>query len=86
MTAPLSDDLESRVDSLFAPADRARARRLLAACGPDLPFADSLGPDGIDRVRRAVLTLSNGSLAGLETMIGQAHTDWRDVLVAAGDG
>jgi hypothetical protein len=52
-------------------------------CGSELPFADTLGTEGIERVRCAVLKICDGSIDKLKNAILAANFDWRDVLVAA---
>jgi len=70
---------------LFSGEERALAADLLLhECGDTLPFCDD--PDRgalIERIRIAVLKLSNGRLDELEAAAGEAAIDWRDVLVAA---
>jgi len=38
----------------------------------------------VERIRFAVLKLSQGNLARLNQQISDAKRDWRDVLIAAG--
>jgi hypothetical protein len=66
------------IEYLFDPASRAEAMRLLVrGCGGELAS---------ERIRLAVLRLSNGDLDELRSAITLARTDWRDALVAAGFG
>src|SRR6476620_5497992 len=55
-------------------------------CGSALPLWVSTTPEGLERIRFAVLKLSSGSLPQFERALAIANTDWRDVLVAAGFG
>jgi hypothetical protein len=55
-------------------------------CGSGLPLWVSTTPEGLERIRFAVLKLSSGSLPRFERALAIANTDWRDVLVAAGFG
>ena len=59
---------------------------LVAECGNNLPFFDDLDEVGLERVRFAVLKLSNGDLDALLGAIQGAQTDWRDTFMAAGFG
>lgn len=69
---------------MFDGADRATARNLLERdCGKNLAGV----PDrGLDRIRIAVLKLSDGDLERLVEAIVLAQIDFRDALVAAGFG
>jgi cobalamin biosynthesis Co2+ chelatase CbiK len=83
----LSSTTRRIIERLFARLDYDAARAVLEAeCGARLPFADTLGDAGVERVRLAVLKLSDGDLAKLRDMAGHAQVDWRDVLVWAGFG
>lgn len=83
----LSPAVQRRVATLFPPQQRAEAAQLLVAeCGANLPFADTLGPAGVERVRAAVLKLSGGDLEELGSAIDLAQSDWRDALCGAGFG
>lgn len=56
---------------------------LLETCGDNLP---GVGPDYLqlaERIRFAVLKLSEGDLKKLQAAIEGATVDWRDTLVAA---
>ncbi|NIT51444.1 MAG: hypothetical protein GWO41_01485, partial [candidate division Zixibacteria bacterium] len=52
----------------------------------DLPLWNNVTPEGLERIRYAVLKLSGGDLAVLATAVQEANIDWRDVLVMAGFG
>ena len=41
---------------------------------------------GLERIRFAVLKLSDGDVEKLDAAVNLAKTDWRDLLVAAGFG
>jgi hypothetical protein len=84
---PLTDRTIRLVERLFDADDAAPAQRLLAEeCGTNLPFCDTLDAAGLERIRFAVLMLSEGDLEKLRATIDRASADWRDVLVAAGFG
>jgi cobalamin biosynthesis Co2+ chelatase CbiK len=83
----LTDKTRRIVERLFPRDQHDAVRELLVdACGATLPFAGTLRDAGIERVRLAVLKLSEGDLAKLYQMAGYASVDWRDVLVWAGFG
>ena len=84
---PLTETTQRVIERLFARTDHDAARAVLQEeCGAKLPFADTLGEAGIERVRLAVIKLSEGHLTKLDAMARQAQVDWRDVLVWAGFG
>lgn len=73
------------VECVFTPEHRSAAVSLLEArCGSGLPLMREATPQTLERLRFAVLKLSQGSLDELARAIDVANTDWRDVLVAAG--
>jgi hypothetical protein len=81
----LSEETERRLGALFTGAARRTARDILMTrCGSSLPFCEDADAHGMERIRYAVLKLSNGSLDELERAVAIAAEDWRDVLVAAG--
>jgi uncharacterized SAM-binding protein YcdF (DUF218 family) len=83
----LSEKTLRLVERLF-PFEQLEAARhvLIEECGTNLPFSETLGAAGVERVRFAVLKLSDGDLTELRAMAGHATVDWRDVLVWAGFG
>jgi hypothetical protein len=86
---PLTESVLQKIDMLFTPEEREKARSLISEkCGADLPLSSNMGPDasGFDRIRFAVLKLSDGDLTRLEHEIEGANCDWRDTLMAAGFG
>ena len=84
---PLSAAVRQRLEILFAEPARTQAVELLERdCGDGLPMTSHADLDFYDRIRLAVLKLSNGNLDTLRRQIENAHFDWRDVLVAAGFG
>jgi len=83
----LSGNTLRLVRRIFPPGDHAAIIATLEArCGSGLPLWVSPTPEGLERIRFAVLKLSSGSLPEFERAIAIANTDWRDVLVAAGFG
>jgi hypothetical protein len=84
---PLSPETKRRLDALFQAAERPVAENFLVAyCGDELPFSQHEDMYQLERVRFAVLKLSEGKLGSLKAMIEHANIDWRDILVAAGFG
>ena len=57
---------------------------LLEDCGDNLPLMGNRPDALVERIRIAVLKLSEGDLDRLEAAIRTAAIDWRDTLVAAG--
>jgi len=73
------------VDQYFGPDERDLViSELVDRCGNDLPWHQSASPTDLERVRFAVLKLSEGDLDEFESAVAMATTDWRDVLVCAG--
>jgi len=84
---PLSANTLQLVRHIFPAEDHAAAIAALETrCGSGLPLWVSTTPEGLERIRFAVLKLSYGSLPKFERAIAIANTDWRDALVAAGFG
>ena len=55
-------------------------------CADNLPLWVDETPEGLERIRFAVLKLSGGAVGGLVEAIEIAQTDWRDSLIGAGFG
>ena len=80
----LSDNTLRLVERLFQPLDRAAAVATLEdECGSELPLMRGASPESLERIRFAVLKLSEGSPTRLAEAVELAKIDWRDVLVAA---
>jgi hypothetical protein len=86
MVVPLSSSTERRLLAMFRDArQREQARQLLEdECSDRVPGWFDVTAAGLERIRFAVLKLSNGSLAKLSEALSLANLDWRDALVAAG--
>ncbi len=83
----LSPGTAQRLEALFGPKQRNEAQRILETqCAGNLPFHEGADMFALERVRFAVLKLSNGNLKQLQREIDQAKLDWRDTLMAAGFG
>jgi hypothetical protein len=77
--------VEDRIVAVYEEAHREEARTMIRErCGLGLPLMHTLDPQAYDRARLAAIKLSGGTLEGLESVICNAQTDWRDVLMAAG--
>ena len=74
MTPPLSADLERALAREFPPDQQAVARSMLAGYG----LAEHQRE--VERVRRALLTLSRGKVDYLGHYLAIAQHDYRDVL------
>ena len=80
---PLSPETVRRVDILFSPENRDRAKALLyEQCGNNLPFLENAGMHELERFRFAALKFSDGKLSQLERAVKLAQVDWRDLLMA----
>jgi len=78
---------QSVIRSLFGPADRSAVADLLEQqCGVNLPLTGRWQDAEFERLRLAVLKLSEGRIERLRIAIADAQRDWRDVLVASGFG
>lgn len=80
----LSEAAECRLQLVFAPEERAEARRMLVyECGGGIErWGDD--PSAYDRLRFAAMKASFGRIEGLRRAIALAQTDWRDLFVEAG--
>jgi Mg2+/Co2+ transporter CorC len=85
--AALTDTTLRLIEHLFAPDQHDAVGALLTdECGTNLPFCETRDAVELERVRFAVLMLSDGDVNKLRVMVNQAKVDWRDVLVWAGFG
>jgi len=72
------------VDQYFGADERDLVvSELVDRCGNNLPGYESSDPTGLERVRFAVLKLSEGDLDKFDSALKMANTDWRDVLMCA---
>jgi hypothetical protein len=84
---PLTDRTLRVIESLFSRDHHEAVRNVLEQdCGTNLPFCERQDALGLERVRFAVLKLSDGDLEQLRITVEQAKVDWRDVLVGADFG
>ncbi|HXF40247.1 MAG TPA: hypothetical protein VN687_11090 [Blastocatellia bacterium] len=83
----LSASTNSVVERLFSPEYRRQAVRLLEEeCGDNLPFCENSDANALERIRFAVLKISEGDISRLRDAIKVAQVDWRDTLMGAGFG
>jgi len=82
----LSPATREALETLFHAQTDEAAELLRTECSDNLPLWVDTTPEGLERIRFAVLKLSNGDIPELRRHIKQAQVDWRDVLVAAGFG
>ncbi len=80
----LTELVRNKVCQRFDNEDQGEVIRLLEKeCGRGLPFHERATPQDLERVRLAVLKLSDGNLSELRKQVNIARTDWRDVLCFA---
>jgi len=80
----LTELVHRKICQLFSGKDQSEAILTLEKqCGRGLPFHESAAPRDLERVRLAVLKLSDGNLSELRKHVDVARIDWRDVLVFA---
>ena len=81
----LTEAVRDKIAMVFDTNSQPEACDLIQKhCGFSLPCMQTIDPDDYDRIRFAVIKLSEGDLGVLREQIGEAHIDWRDVLNAAG--
>ena len=84
MTQRLSPLTQKLVEKLFDSGDQPEAvRRLVEECGNNLPLCKDNDEYKMERIRFAALRVSIGYLDDLQSAIGLAKSDWRDLLVWA---
>ena len=87
MGSGLSKRTTRLVERMFGADQRDTVCHALANdCGTNLPFCDGRDAVALERIRFAVLKLSDGDVEKLRAGVNLAKTDWRDPLVAAGFG
>lgn len=81
----LSEKTVERINALFSDSQREEVEELLKQeCGDNIPFCENKNKYEMERIRFAVLKLSEGNMDKLIQAIELAQTDWRDLLMAAG--
>ena len=81
MAIPLSDRTCRLIDCLFEEPFRSQLRAALVES-----VSGNKTPEGLDRVRFAVVKLVANNTRNLDRVINLAQTDYRDLLMAAGFG
>jgi hypothetical protein len=81
MAVDLSARTIELVNTRFAAAERPDACRILAEECCDLPGWSDNSPKGLERIRRAVLSVAS-DISSLRDAIALARADYRDVLLA----
>ncbi len=81
---PLGEEVEKRIELLFAPEERERARVMLVEeCGENIPGWKIAN---LERLRFAVLKISDGKIHQLCAAVDTSKLYFRDVLMWAGFG
>jgi hypothetical protein len=85
MSVELTPQTKKVIAHFFPPSKASAVEQLLVdECGGNLPLYLPSTPEGLERVRFAVLKISSGNEDKLLEVISLARRDWRDVLVWAG--
>jgi len=80
----LSDRTRQLIDVFFSDKVKEEAIFFLQnECAENLPLGKMGTPEGIEKIRFAVIKISNGDIDVLGKAISLASADWRDVLVWA---
>ncbi len=84
---PLSDNTIKKIQLLFKPVEFSAVEKILVEeCGNNLVGLEKLDEIGLERIRFAVLKISDGKINSLVSSVDRAKYDWRDILVDAGFG
>ena len=87
MTPKLSPRTRQLVEKIFNPKQIAEVTQWLEdECGNNIPFCDKSDEYEMERIRFAVLKLSQGNIKKLLAAIDEARMDWRDLFMAADFG
>jgi hypothetical protein len=82
MGPKLSPDTKRRVELLFKPDEQRQVTGLLdLRCGYTIPGFRRASDQDVERVRFAVLKMSEGDITKLRQAVDLAHLDIRDLLV-----
>ncbi len=80
---PLSPRTQKIVQKLFPQSAADAETHLAEECGQNLPFCENSTPESLERIRFAVLKISNGDWTKFGQALDLAKRDWRDVLMWA---
>ncbi|MFN8382130.1 MAG: hypothetical protein U0V02_09335 [Anaerolineales bacterium] len=83
---PLSPRTVKLVEKIFPRQVKEISIVLMEQCGQNLPFCEKGTPESLERLRFAVLKISEGQLEIFNKAISIAKQDWRDLLMWAGFG
>ena len=73
------------INKFFSVRDSEFAISLLAEqCGNNLPLCEKWTLKELDRIRFAVIKISDGNIEELKSAVKLAKIDWRDLLVNVG--
>ena len=87
MPPKLSPQTRQLVEKLFRPAEVSEAAHWLEQeCGNNIPSCSNHDEYQMERIRYAVLKLSEGRMLKLLAAIDEARMDWRDLFMAADFG
>ena len=87
MTPPLSPRTKQLVENIFSASHVAEAvERLKQECGNMIPFYEDADEFQMERVRFAVIKLSEDQINKMINAINEARFDWRDLFMAVGFG
>ena len=85
MTIPLSARTKRVAAIILDETDRPRIEeRLLAETSEGIPLWSELTPEGLERIRFAILKLISQNPENENLAFADARMDWRDLFVAAG--
>jgi hypothetical protein len=87
MPPKLSPRTRQLVEKIFSPKQVDEAVQWLEdECGNNIPFCQDHDEYQMERIRFAVLKLSEGNINKLLRAIDEARMDWRDLFMAADFG
>lgn len=84
MALPLSERTTLLIEALFEGSFRQRIiSALVNEVGDTIPFCEQETPEGMDRIRFAVIKLIDEDWKNIDYAVKEAQIDWRDLLLAA---
>ncbi len=87
MSILLSKRTNTLVKALFdEPLSSRVENALIESVGSNIPFCENETPEGMERIRFAVMKLIKENEEDFSYAIELAYTDWRDLLMDAGFG
>lgn len=79
----LTRKTEEHIEAVFPSRTKEVSALLISECGNNLPFLADADALQLERVRFAVLKISEGDWPKLLDAVDLAKIDWRDLLAAA---